>query len=234
MANRRGIARIFRHIDDTGFNGDGSATFSGMTGLAHTLTGASLVDAGERARYICRNQRFGPRQYDCRSPGCRYPGREWYCSPQAFGSVFCRLSVTTGGMAVNAQGQPVFMGFPVVTSPKCPTSGSAGAVMLYFGNLRRCAILAQRHSMSVAASQQVGLERDQTWWRMTWRCAVNIHETSKSNGRVGWPQLMLREGMAFRIGLWRGTVWPLQGPLHCRSTHAQRRHSLRLQGGAAQ
>jgi HK97 family phage major capsid protein len=165
-------------IDTAGFQGDGSATYSGMRGLANMLTGTSLVDAASG-----HNSFASIDSSDCGNlisaiQGSAIVGSKWYVSPQAYGAVLCRLSVAFGGLAVDAQGQPTFLGFPVVTTPAAPTSGSTGAAMIYFGNLKRCAILAQRHAMSVAASQRVGLERDQTWWRMTWRCAINIHETT--------------------------------------------------------
>ncbi len=165
-------------IDDCGFNGDGSATYSGMRGLANTLTGTALVQA------TAAHDTFGEIDAaDCGSviaaiQGAAIRNAKWYVSPQCYGNVLCRLSVNTGGLAVDARGNPTYLGYPVVTSPSCPTSGANAAIMLYFGDLKRSAILAQRHSMTVAASQQVGLERDQTWLRMTWRVAVNVHATS--------------------------------------------------------
>ena len=103
---------FFAIIDDTGFNGDGSATFSGMTGLAHTLTGASLVDAESAHDTFAEISALDLGNTIAAVRGAAIQGAKWYCSPQAFGSVFCRLSVTTGGMAVNARASLYLWAFP--------------------------------------------------------------------------------------------------------------------------
>ncbi len=162
-------------IDACGFSGDGTSTYRGMSGLAHVLTGASAVDAasGHSAFSSIDASDFGNLIGSIQGAAIR--DAAFYVSPQAFGQIMCRLSVSMGGLAVDAAGRPVFLGFPCVLSPDAPISGSAGAPLIYFGSLKRACVMAQRHAMTAQAGLEAGLDKDQVWFRCTWRVALAIH-----------------------------------------------------------
>ena len=162
-------------LDDTFVNGDATDTYQGMRGLVNTLTGTnaasghtafSAIDASDLGSCVAAIQ------------GAAIQGSKWFCSPQAYGGILCRLSVSIGGLAVSPQGVPQFLGYDVVTSPSCPTSGADGKPILFFGNLKRAAIMAQRRDMTVARANVIGMDKDEIWLRATWRVAVNVHAVS--------------------------------------------------------
>ena len=189
LANEIGYAFAATE-DDHGFNGDGTSTYRGIRGLGTMLVGTK----GAVAAASGHNTFLTIDQVDIGSlmaqvMGSAIPGAAWYCSPLAYGQLFCRLSVLTGGLVatqrpdgtVNAS----YLGFPVRFSSKLPdtTAALTGKPMLYFGNLAMSSMIVERRQMVVAISEQHALDTDQYLVRGTERMDIVNHDCGDVSNR---------------------------------------------------
>jgi HK97 family phage major capsid protein len=171
--------------DSAGFNGDGTSTFGGMTGVTvklidgtHTagaLTAASGHDTFAEIDINDLTNLMG------KLPAYALPCAKWFSSQMGFATVFCRLAATAGGIImqnVNGRWVPTFMGFPVQISQVLPqvTTDLSGSVMLMFGDLSLATTLGERRGVTVARSEGRYLDQDQIAWRGTERVDIVVHD----------------------------------------------------------
>jgi len=171
--------------DDCGFNGDGTSTYGGITGVRtkiidgnHTagakdaasgndtfaeITATDLATVmGALPKYALRNAKF-------------------YCSQPAFSLVFERLVAAAGGNTVDTLAgsvQPRYLGYPIVISQSMPTSTGdlSNVAMLLFGDLRLAATMGVRRDVTVALSTDRYFDTDQIGIRGTERFDINVHD----------------------------------------------------------
>ena len=181
------IALSFATTEDgCGFNGDGTSTYGGMTGIVTkfnadyaTLAGAvtaatdhdtfaelTLADllsaAGELPVYALRNAK-------------------WYCCNYAWTTVFQGIMAASGGnttQTLTGQVGPAFLGYPVVVSQALPnTSGDlSNSVMLLFGDLALASTMGDRRGIALAVSTDRYFEFDQIGIKGTERFDINVHD----------------------------------------------------------
>lgn len=149
--------------DNCGFNGDGTSTYGGMSGITKILIDgkhdagkvvaaaghdtAAEIDAADLAKVMGAL----PEQF--------WPNAKWYASAYMIGNVFSRLGMTSAGFIQTANGprpQFAFGGCPIVPTSRLPaTAGSlSGSAMLCFGDLRAASVLGSRRGLSIAQSTQ--------------------------------------------------------------------------------
>ena len=180
------IAYAFSNWEDTaGFNGDGTSTHNGITGVTvkiddgtHT---ASVVDAasGNTAVETLDLADF----QKCVGTLPRYPGIRpvWFVHQTVWANAMERLALAQGGAtAAEARmgGQFTFMGFPVVISQILDSTLGAdtSVIKALFGDLSMAASMGTRRGVTVATSSDVYFTTDEIAIRGTERVAINVHE----------------------------------------------------------
>jgi HK97 family phage major capsid protein len=169
--------------DNTYFNGTGTSTYNGCTGLAAALpsgaydaasnnTWASQVEAdllGLVGEVV--NVKWGQ---------CAF-----VCSRQFFWAVPMRLAQAKSGNTVSTMllgpergpmGEDAMLyGFPCYFSQVMPVAGGAAQDILYFGDFKSASVLGDRRDLRIDFSDQRYFDSDQVAWRGTSRFTVNIH-----------------------------------------------------------
>ncbi len=183
IANELGWAFAAKE-DDCAFNGDGTAAYGGMRGIAQlaldgahgkakvtaasghntfaTLSGADLaaVMGGVRASAL--------------------PRAAWFVSATGFGQAIANDA--TGGYLYNGEVDgvptPFYNGFPVIVTQKLPliATSLSGSAMLAFGDMYGAAVLGQRRGLTIARSDHRYLDSDQIAILGTERFDAVIHD----------------------------------------------------------
>jgi HK97 family phage major capsid protein len=172
--------------DSCAFNGDGTPTYAGISGIttllldgthnAGKITAAaghdlfSEIDATDLANLIGR------------LPAYALADAGWFVSQMGYALAMCRLAASVGGITIQntptGRRLPHFMGFPVYLTQVLPNVATTlnGAVMLAFGDMRKAVTLADRRQPTLARADQVQtFDTDQVQFRVTERMDINVH-----------------------------------------------------------
>lgn len=182
--------------DAAGFNGDGTSTYGGITGLKNALLAGSKVTA------VAGNTSFGALDMaDFESmigklpsfPGIR---PEWYIHKAGWAASMQRLANAAGGNTIEniVSGVPMtsFLGYPVnfVTSMNSTLDTQASADGLcYFGDLAMAATYGIRRGITISFSEHVNFTKDMNLMKATQRHDILVHETGTAS--VAGPMIML-------------------------------------------
>jgi HK97 family phage major capsid protein len=171
--------------DETGFIGDGTATYNGVLGLTKALeSNASLI-----GNYAAASTHDTFAEVDAADltglmgilPQYAMPNAKFYCSQLCYSTVFQRLALTAGGntiQSISGAYQPSFMGYPIVVSQVLPSSASTinGTTMLLFGDLSAAATMGDRREFTFAQSSDYKFAEDQIAVKATERIDINVHD----------------------------------------------------------
>jgi HK97 family phage major capsid protein len=178
--------------DNAGFNGDGSATYHGITGVVtkftnqvsggtSTFAGAldatsghdlfSEIDATDLTNLMAKLPLYAIQRPDC----------AWICSQPAWATVFQRLQAAAGGNTktdVAGRMMDSYLGYPIFKSQAMPTSTGtlADKCMLLFGSPSAAMSMGTRRGVTLAVSADRYFESDQIAIRGTERFDINVHD----------------------------------------------------------
>lgn len=168
-------------IDEAGFNGDGTSTYGGITGLKNALHANATYDAA--------SGNVGASSLDLADfEGCagllpQYDGMQpvWFVHSRVWHASMLRLMNATGGTTGSdiASGQRrEFLGYPVQFVQVLPSTpgDSASTILAYLGDLRLAATVGNRRAARTQVSLDRYFESDMIGIKMTERIAVNVHE----------------------------------------------------------
>lgn len=168
-------------IDEAGFNGDGTSTYGGVTGLKTALDSNAIQDAA--------SGNTGAKTLDLAdfedAVGLlpQYPGMTaaWYVHSAVYFASMGRLMNAAGGNTTENLGDgPVrqFLGYPVRFTQVLPstTGASTSTILAYFGDLSLAATVGRRRQVNTQVSVDRYFENDLIGIRATQRLAINVHE----------------------------------------------------------
>ncbi len=174
------IAYAFASKEDAcGFNGDGSSTFGGITGLLNAIGAGGTSDGAATAAsgVTLAELRAGVGKL---AQWADTPNAKWYVRRQEWNSIFLRLAENAAGNMLGdiqeGPGSLQFMGYPVVLSQAITAPSGAGAAYAYFGDLSLAAYLGDRRSTTVEFSNAAlnAFEQDELVVRGTQRFDINV------------------------------------------------------------
>jgi HK97 family phage major capsid protein len=176
--------------DNCLFNGDGTSTYGGMTGLRKVFNDgvgvlAGSVDAASGhdtmaeidANDLAKLQGALPQYvYDRGNPG-------WICSQTMWANVFERLIGASGGVTKDqASGRTVreYNGYPVeitpaMLAPASNTTDTSDVAMILFGDLNMSVTMGDRRGMTISRSTEYKFAEDQIAIKGTERFDINVH-----------------------------------------------------------
>lgn len=174
--------------DECMIDGDGSATYGGMTGFR-----VKMIDGNHAASYVVASSGADTfaeiisgdmTQLIATIPQYAEANARWLMSKAAWGQVCLRLMLAGGGnnvadLAAGAEGQRQFQGYPVTLSEAMPAgigTSYAGAIMLAFGNFSQAITFGDRRGVSLKLSEDRYLEYDQIALKATERFDIVVHD----------------------------------------------------------
>lgn len=182
------IAYAFAQKEDAcGWNGDGTSTYGGITGVKNKFVAGlgsfvGAVDAATAHDTFAEIDASDLASLMAKLPKYAEPTARWYVSQVGWAMVFQRLIAASGGTSMTdlAGGKPSrsYLGYPVVIDQSLPTSTGdlSDLPMLYFGDLSMAAKMGDRRGISVqllveryAEYGQVGIIADE-------RFDINVHD----------------------------------------------------------
>jgi len=206
------MAWAFSRAEDlAGFNGDGTATYGGITGLGPKFV--ALGTAANSAGIIIAPVQTAANGYGAiildnfTSMQGRLPQYaverddvKWYCSRNFFYSVMLNLALKAGGVSeaevIAGQVNPRFLGYPVVIVQVMPSVFAVSQICCYFGSLSLAALLGDRRMMTIATSAHLNFAEDLLAIRATERLDINVHDIGNNNAsaalRVPGPIVALQ------------------------------------------
>jgi HK97 family phage major capsid protein len=177
--------------DDVGFNGDGTSTYSGISGLGTKLVGMkSAVAAASGHNTFLTIDTTDIANLMAGLIAVAIPAAAWYVSATAYAQTICRLAAVSGGLVARQRADGSisanFLGFPVNFSGKLPDVQTtlAGKPMLFFGNLAMSSVIVERQQQTVIAiSRERALDTDQVLVRGVRREDIVNHDVGDVNTR---------------------------------------------------
>lgn len=178
--------------DECCFNGDGTSTYGGVTGIrtqldtltAGTAPGLTLGAGNAYDELTLANFESVvgslPQYADV-------PGQvRWICHKTFYYGTMVRLALAAGGTTtteiVNGRLVPVFMGYPVLFSQVFPSTAANSQIAVVFGNLAMGASFGDRRQETISFSDQATVggeslwEQDQIAVKGTERFDINVHD----------------------------------------------------------
>lgn len=154
------IAYAFADKEDScGFNGDGTSTYGGMTGLKNAVAAGSKVTAASGHTGFETLTLSDFHSMTAKLPLYAQQNAKWYISKAGFSASMERLLAAGGGntWSTLADGRrtPTFLGYDVVfTQVMNSTLGAQTSTdgLAYFGDLKQSIKLGSRRGLSLASS----------------------------------------------------------------------------------
>lgn len=174
--------------DAAGWNGDGTSTYGGITGVKVKLGGVigsgqltGAMDAASGHDTFAEIDNSDLTNLMARLPKYAEKNAKWYCSMPAWNVVFQRLAAAAGGVTAQEMTSKInrsFLGYPVVIDQTLPTSTGdlSDLPMLYFGDLSLAARMGERRGIRVKTSDDRYFEYDQIGIQATERVDVVVHD----------------------------------------------------------
>lgn len=177
--------------DDCAFNGDGTSTYGGMTGILTRLTSltagtapgmiSGAGNAWSELTLVNLEDVVGALPLYAETPNVR-----WVCHKKFYYSVMVKLALAAGGTTatetVNGRRVPIFLGYPVEFNQKYPSTEANSQVPLSFGDHTLAAMFGDRAQDEIMFSDQATIggesmfERNQIGVRGTERFDVVVHD----------------------------------------------------------
>ena len=177
--------------DDCGFNGDGTSTYVGMSGLATKLVGLkSSIAAASTHKTFLTLDNTDLTNLMAGVLATAIPGAAWYTSATGYAQALCRLAGASGGLVGTQRPDggidANYLGFPVRFSGKLPdvSTDLSTKAMLFFGNLAMSSVIVERQQQTIIAiSHDRALDQDQVLVRGVQRCDLINHTVGDASTR---------------------------------------------------
>ena len=174
--------------DECYFNGDGTSTYGGITGVRQRLIDVFTTSGGTGLLVAAGNAYSEITLANFHSVLGALPlyargGAVWVMSSTFFDTVAHRLQTAAGGNVVAdiaAGGQQRFLGYPVVLSQVMPVTEGNSQVCALLGNFRLGSVFGDRRMLSLALSTEYKFAEDQLAIRGTQRFDIKIHDVGVS------------------------------------------------------
>lgn len=177
--------------DNSGFNGDGTSTYHGITGVLNAVAAGSVhtAAAGNTAFSTLDLQDF----IDMKGKLPEYPNimPAWFISKEGYCASMERLQMAAGGFSpadIASGGLPRFLGAPVVFTNVLNSTLTAqtSTKILAYGDLRMAALLGDRRGISYSLTDQRYWDEDQIAIKATERFDIDVHSkgTASAAGAI--------------------------------------------------
>ncbi len=171
--------------DDELFNGDGTSTYRGVTGIKNAIGAGGVYTAGtgDDTWAELSIEDFTATMGKLPSKFWRANSLAWACSSTFYYTVMLRVLAQAGGNSagdlMSGDGgtmRPRFLAHPVYFTDRLPAATAASTKAAYFGNWKELGILGDRGGPRIARSDDFAFLRDLTTLKATSRYDIVLHE----------------------------------------------------------
>jgi HK97 family phage major capsid protein len=175
--------------DECYFNGDGTSTYGGITGVRSKLRNVDATISNIKGLQVATGNAYSEIVLsDFHGVMGRLPlyarnGAVWIMSAAFFDTVPHKLQVAAGGNTVvdiANGGVQRFLGYPVVLSQVMPTNEANSQICALLGNFRLGSTFGDRRLLSLALSSEYKFAEDQLAIRGTERFDINVHDVGNT------------------------------------------------------
>jgi len=188
----RDIAYAFAELeDDCGFNGDGTGTYGGITGLKSALLATSRYEAAAGNTSFSTLDLADFEAMVGQLPQYAEANAKWFISKAGYAaSMLPILNAAGGNTKAELAGESVlsFLGYPVVLTQKMNSNLAAQVDtdgLAYFGDLNLAASFGNRTGMSFKSDDSVHFVTDEIAMKGTERFDIVISEPGAATGDAG-------------------------------------------------
>ena len=176
--------------DECYFNGDGTSTYGGITGVRSKLRNVDSTIANIKGLQVATGNAYSEIVLgDFHGVMGRLPlyarnGAVWIMSATFFDTVPHKLQVAAGGNTVvdiANGGVQRFLGYPVVLSQVMPTNEANSQICALLGNFRLGSTFGDRRLLSLALSSEYKFAEDQLAIRGTESFDINVHDVGSTS-----------------------------------------------------
>ncbi len=179
--------------DDCGFNGDGTSTYGGITGICPALKGLSGTIANIAGLVVASGNAYSEivlgdfNKVKAKLPVYANNGNaRWFMSHVFYHEVAEKLMLAAGGVtaAEIAAGRntPVFMGYPVELVQVMPKAEANSQVCALFGDPSLGVQFGSRRGTTIAMSEHLNFAEDELAIRGTERFDIVVHDVGNASG----------------------------------------------------
>jgi len=172
--------------DDALFNGDGTSSYGGITGIRSKLIdgnhAAGVVDATSGDNTLPEIVKADLDTLMSKLPKYALRGAKWYLSQAANQLALQSIARSAGGSTMVEQGNTIihhYGGYEIVVAesmPADPTADYDDAVMILFGNLRQAAKFGSRRDIRIQVLEERYADFDQLGIKATERYDIVVHD----------------------------------------------------------
>jgi HK97 family phage major capsid protein len=176
--------------DECYFNGDGTSTYGGITGVRSKLRGVDGTIANIKGLQVATGNAYSEIVLgDFHGVLGKLPlyarnGAVWVMSATFFDTVAHKLQTAAGGntvLDIANGGIARFLGYPVVLSQVMPTTEANSQICALLGNFRLGSTFGDRRLLSLALSSEYKFAEDQLAIRGTERFDINVHDVGSTS-----------------------------------------------------
>jgi HK97 family phage major capsid protein len=182
--------------DDAGFNGDGTSTYGGITGIRTALTNLSNTIANIAGLRVATGTGYGasyasivlrdfnavmgllPQYADTENCG-------WICHKSFFNNIMQGLEFAGGGNTelniAKGNRDKMFLGYPVHVAQKMPSVSAVNQVACLFGDIGLAVDFGDRRETTIAMSEHLNFAEDEIAIRGTERYDINVHDVGNAS-----------------------------------------------------
>jgi len=188
--------------DDAGWNGDGTSTYGGITGVCSKIKGLSGTIANIAGLFVGAGNAYSELLLtDFQSVVAKLPQYadtdrcRWFVHKTFYHSVMEKLALAAGGVTsveiVSGARQFRFLGYDVVITQKMPAVEANSQVCALLGDLSLACSFGDRRETTIAMSEHSDFASDLVAIRGTERFDVVVHDvgnaSSSASARVPGP-----------------------------------------------
>ena len=175
--------------DECYFNGDGTSTYGGITGVRSKLRNVDSTIANIKGLQVATGNAYSEIVLSDfhgvlgKLPLYARNGAVWVMSATFFDTVAHKLQTAAGGNTVADianGGVARFLGYPVVLSQVMPTTEANSQICALLGNFRLGSTFGDRRLLSLALSSEYKFAEDQLAIRGTERFDINVHDVGNT------------------------------------------------------
>ena len=192
----REMVRAFaQKEDDVAFNGDGTASYFGVTGLINSLGAAGTVESNQTdktLKHIDFTNLCGTLPENADAEAKFYMHRTWFF--QAMAATDSNGDPIVRDLLIDGVRKPTLMGYPVEITQKMPSVSATSAtdVFILLGDLRLGSLLGQRSNVEFARSEDFKFAEVQSAIRTIVRQDIVVYDAGDASDAGAYVGLKLK------------------------------------------
>lgn len=180
--------------DDEIINGTGTSAYRGVVGLLSAIGAGGVSDAASGHDTWPELDLADVTACMGKLPDEYATEPAWLCSRAFYYNVMLRIQAQASGNDIAALqmgdgGRRMFLGYPVYTTNRMPTSTAAATVCALFGSFGMSVMLGERTGIRIARSDDFAFLRDVTTLKATTRYDVKVHAPGTASAAGGYVAL---------------------------------------------